>query len=247
MKVYIAIAAAFCAAALPQFVANAQSTPIPTPSPMQVRSVPAVPTFLQPALPVRVSYPSDVLRPGGITVYAMGTSEALAHDVNVVVYVRGGTGTDTEAIAAMRAAGIENPTVTSPSYIVNANSSLALRGTIRNVSHEKLDAIGKAAFAFAIAHPGTNIDSVQFFGTSMDCPAVETQARVAAFAEAQRRARAIAALAGVKIGTPTSVTENGGCITNGQTSNFPVDAVTFLMRVTVNENITYSIVRPGPK
>jgi hypothetical protein len=177
----------------------------------------------------------------------MGASQAIAHDVNVAVYVRGGAGTDTEVLAAMRAAGIENPTVSSSGNIVNANSSVALRGAIRDISHEKIDAISKAAIAFIMKHPGTNIDSVSFYGASVDCPAVEANARVVAFAEAQRRARAIAALAGVKVGLPTSVTESGGCMTSGQTSNFPVDPQTFMMRVIVYENITYSIVRPGPK
>jgi Protein of unknown function (DUF541) len=185
---------------------------------------------------------ADTTRLSGISVTGSGAGDIVARTINILAFVRGGNTKDADILAAMRAAGIDNPTISAGNSFVTANSPTQLRGTIHNATRERLDAIGRAAGAYVVTHPGTAIDSVQFLGVAADCSAVEERAREAAFAEAQRRAKAIAAIAGVVIGQPLSVNESGGCF-SGNSGGTAVDAQTLEMHITVYEYVTFSIVR----
>ncbi len=97
-------------------------------------------------------------------------------------------------------------------------------------------------------HPGTALDNVRFTAHIDDCNAVEQRARTAAFAEAKRRAEAIAALNGVLIGEPTTINENGGCLSyGGPGPGVPLDVSTMTASVQIYENVTYAIVSNGAK
>jgi uncharacterized protein YggE len=119
-----------------------------------------------------------------------------------------------------------------------------MRGTVRNVTRAKLDALGRAAVAYMAAHPGAALDSVSFTVPSEACAAHEEEARGAAIADARRRAQAIAALTGVVIQGVTYVSENGGCPLTSEGFNGPpaqLDLGTLTSTVVMNESVTFAI------
>jgi uncharacterized protein YggE len=201
------------------------------------QTIPQGPVLRGPAIPV-----NDATRAGGITVYGSGVSEVVVHTVNITAYVRSVNGNPADVLAAMRAAGIESPGIGPGTAFISANTPLMLHGTIRNATRERLDAVGRAAAAYVLAHPGTAVDSVQYSGVPDDCPAIEKRAREAAFTEARRRAESIAVVAGVIAGPPTNISESGGCY-NFNVNAAPLDTETLTMRITVNETVMFSIVR----
>jgi hypothetical protein len=130
---------------------------------------------------------------------------------------------------------------------IGSGTQVLVRGTIRGVTRAKLDRIGEAAVAYMAVHPGTTIDNVAFTARLDDCAPIEQTARAAAFAEARRKADAIAALAGVSVDGVASVNENGGCPPAqdaGYISPAQFDIGTLMSTIVVNEYVTFAI-SPG--
>jgi hypothetical protein len=146
----------------------------------------------------------------------------------------------------MRAAGIEDPSIGPPIPRVSSGSPVLVRGTVRDVTHAKLERIGAAAAAYVASHPGAVVDNVGFVPRLDDCAATEQAARAAALAEARRKADAIAALAGLSIDAVAAVSESGGCPSFDNAFNGPgqFDLGTLTTTLTVTEYVTYAI-SPG--
>ena len=183
---------------------------------------------------------------GGISVIGHGAVTVAVKNVQFTAQVRG-LPDEAGALAAMRAAGIDDALVgPSGPQISNGNQAL-LRGTIRGVTRAKLDRIGEAAGNYVRAHPGSSVDNVVFNALLDDCAASEQVARAAAMADARRKADAVAALAGVSIDGVAAVSENGGCPIVSQNryggqGEFDVGMLT--STIALYENVTFAIT-PG--
>ena len=183
---------------------------------------------------------------GGITVQGSGTVRIPVKTVQLNAQVRGVVD-ETSALAALRAAGVEDPVLGPNGSRIGSGTQMMVRGTIRGVTPAKLDRIGEAAVAYVAAHPGTTVDNVVFFPRIDDCATSEQVARAAAFADARRKADAIAALAGVSVDGVASVNENGGCPPAqdaGYISPAQFDIGTLMSTIVVNEYVTFAI-SPG--
>ncbi len=182
----------------------------------------------------------------GITVSGHGSVTVAVKTVAVIAYVRGLTD-DTGALAAMRAAGIDDPVAGPAGPQISSGNPAMLRGTIHGVTRAKLDRIGESAASFVRAHPGSAIDNVTFNPVVDECLASEQAARTAAMTEARRKADAIAALAGVSIDGVASVGETGGCPgapdrRYGNQGDF--DLGTLTSTIAISEIVTFAI-SPG--
>lgn len=186
----------------------------------------------------------------GIAVSGNGSARFAVKTVSFVAYVRG-PADEQGALAAMRAAGIDDPVIgpVGSNVSFNGPGNTTVRGTVRDVTAAKLERIGLAAAAYVRAHPGVFVDNVNFAPRLEDCAAHEEIARKAALAEARRKAQAIADLTGVTIEGVLSVSEGGGCPappTEGQIgSGGPFDVSTLSTTISVYENVTFSIVQGG--
>jgi hypothetical protein len=180
----------------------------------------------------------------GIVVTGRGVVRTPVKVVRFMAQARG-PADEPSILAALRNAGVDDPVIgpPGPNVWVNSNSSTAVRGTIRDVSEAKLDKIGLAAAAYVRAHPGTVIESIQFSARIEDCAAIEQTARLAALADARRRALAIAAASGVTLDAVAAVSENGGCPieTDQFNGSQPLDLGTLTTTVTMFESVTYAI------
>lgn len=117
-----------------------------------------------------------------------------------------------------------------------------LRGTISGVTPAKLDAVATAGAAFVQAHPNVGIDNVQLRAPMDGCSALEEPIRLRAFAEARRRAEALARDAGVVLGEPKALVEVGGCPTDStEIGRVPVDPTTFTAAMTVTVTVTFAL------
>jgi len=152
---------------------------------------------------------------GGISVQGTGSVRIPVKTVQVAAQVRGVID-EPGALAALRAAGVEDPVFGTNGPRIGSNTQLFVRGAIRAVTRAKLDHIGEAAVAYMAAHTGTTIDNVMFSARLEDCAQPEQTARAAALADARRKADAIAVLAGVSIDGVATVNENGGCPATGE-------------------------------
>jgi uncharacterized protein YggE len=215
------------------------------PPPMSAGAQPGPFQSMPIAAPVRRA---DSGTAAGITVSGFGRATVPVTTVRFVAFVRGNAD-EAGAIAAMRAAGIDEPAVGSPGnqlfFGSNDNGRSMLRGTVRNVTQAKLIAIGRAAESYVRAHPGSAVENVQFFGRLDDCPAAEQNARTMAIADARRRAGAIASALAVAVGSPVDVTENGGCNNTGDGGEVPIDVSTLTSTLSLNVRITYGIAPPA--
>ena len=200
-------------------------------------------------LPVAASAqaPPAVPRAGGISVAGSGSVRVAVKTVQLIAQVRGVVD-ETSALAAMRAAGVEEPSIGPYGARVGSGTQVLVRGVVRDVTHAKLDRISEAAAAYVTAHPGVTVDTVVFSPRFEDCAASEQTARAAALADARRKADAIAALAGVSIDGVASVNENGGCpaaTENPFGGPGQLDLGTLMSTIAVSEYVTYAI-SPGP-
>ncbi len=185
-----------------------------------------------------------------ITVAGYGSVRYAVKTVSFVAFVRG-QADEAATISAMRSAGIEDAVIgpAGSQISLNGAGSATVRGTIRDVSTAKLERIGLAALAYAHAHSGVSIENVNFVPRYDDCAPHEQAARAAAFAEARRKAQAVADLAGVTIEGVLSVSEGGGCPVqfDGPYGNGGAfDLSTLTTSVNVNENVSFSIVQGPP-
>jgi hypothetical protein len=207
-------------------------------------------------LPLRaqaqVPAPVPLLRPAaapapapGITVVGMVQRRIPVREVRFTAFARG-SADERGVLEAMRKAGIADASVGTPSGGFMQGNMAMLRGTIADVSVEKLDAIAAAAAAYVRAHPGASIDNVQFYAPSLGCAKLEVPVRLEALAEARRRGEAIAAATGVGLGEVTSVIEAGGCPGGGDgVTGPPVDASTLTATLGLSETVTYAIAPAG--
>jgi hypothetical protein len=199
-------------------------------------------TSAQVPLPARGGGPGIT---AGITVQGHATVRYPVKTVQFTAQVHGAAD-EAGVIAAMRAAGIDDPVVgPAGSQLYRGNQSL-LRGTIREVSRAKLEHVGQAAAQYVSSHPGAALDGVNFAATPEDCAAHEQAARGAALDDARHRADAIAAHAGVAIGGVAAVSESGGCPYGpdgmlGVFGSQQLDLGRLTASVTVLETVTFSI------
>lgn len=180
---------------------------------------------------------------GGITVAGTGTVRVPVKTVQFTAQVRGSMD-EASALAALRAAGVDDPVLGPNGPRIGSGTQVLVRGTVRGVTHAKLDRIGDAAAAYVAAHPGTTVDNVTFFPRLDDCAQSEQTARAAAFADARRKADAIAALAGVSIDGVAAVNENGGCPVNSETGYGgpgQFDLGTLSSTISMYEYVTFAI------
>ena len=187
--------------------------------------------------------PPRAVPAAGITVTGHGTVRVPVKTLQFIATTRGNTD-EAAVLAAMRAAGIVDPSMGPLGSSVSANQPTMLRGTIPNATEQKLEHVASAAAEYVRQHPGTTIDSVTFAAKLDDCGAAEQGARTAAFAEARRRGDAIAALAGLVIDGVQSVNEFGGCpATDGPQAgpSGPIDLATLTTTIGVTETITYAV------
>ena len=188
--------------------------------------------------------PGAPATPAGITVQGHATVRYPVTTVQFTAQVHG-VADEAAVLAAMRAAGIDDPVVgPAGSQIYRGNQS-TLRGTIRDVSRAKLDRIGQAAAQYVGSHPGAALDGVNLFATAEDCVAHEQAARTAALDDARHKGDAIAAHAGVTIGGVAAVSESGGCPFGpdgtGGFGSAQLDLGRLTANVTVLETVTFSI------
>ncbi len=180
---------------------------------------------------------------GGITVAGYGAVHVAVKTVQFTAQARGVTD-EAGALAALRAAGVEEPVLGPYGARISRGDSVLVRGTVRNVTRAKLDRIGEAAAAYVLAHPGAAVDNVVFNARLDDCAGSEQTARTAALSDARRKADAIAAVAGVSIDGVASVSESGGCPTtpeSGYSGPNQFDISTLMATVTVYEYVTFAI------
>ncbi len=203
-------------------------------------------------VPRTIALPGVRAQPAGITVQGHGTSRIAVKTLQFFAMTRGNA-EEGPVLAAMRAAGIVDPSVGPAGSSISSNQPAMLRGTIPGATHEKLDRIAKAAADYLHQHPGASIDNVNFVPRIDDCDAVEQTARTAAFADARRRAQAIASLAGLSIDGVEAVNETGGCpvVSDAQPfgQNVPFDLGTLSATISVFDTITFSTtpVVPGAR
>jgi hypothetical protein len=164
-----------------------------------------------------------------------------------------GNADEPAVLAAMRAAGIDDPVIGPAGSQINNSPQTMLRGTVRDVTRAKLDRIAHAGLAYVLAHPGTAVDNVNFFAVADGCAQHEQEARVAAIADARRKAQALAALADVALDGIATVNENGGCPATGDVpmqgygpSGLPLDLGTLTATISITENVTFAISSPPP-
>lgn len=184
--------------------------------------------------------------PGGITVQGTGSVRIPVKTVQLTAQVRGIVD-EANALAALRAAGVEDPAIGPNGPRVGSGTQVLVRGTVRGATHDKLDRIGGAATAYVALHPGISIDNVVFSARVDNCAESEQTARAAALADARRKADAIAALAGVSVDGVATVNENGGCPTlpepgYGGQGQFDLGSMT--TTIVVYEYVTFAI-SPG--
>lgn len=191
---------------------------------------------------------------GGITVAGRGIVRIPVKTLRFVAYARG-PADEQAVIAAMRAAGIDEPAIgpAGSQITFNASAPTALRGVVHDVSQAKLERIAAAAADYVHAHPGVTLEGVQFSPRIDDCATFEETARTAALADARRKAQAIAAASSLGLGGVVAVNESGGCpaeidsaFNNGPQS--PLDLATLTTVLQVNEAVTYATVaaeQPG--
>jgi uncharacterized protein DUF541 len=188
--------------------------------------------------------------PGGVPGIAVAGHGSVRFTVKTIAFLANARGPadDAAVLAAMRAAGVDDPVVGPSGPQLSANNQTTLRGTIRDVTSAKIERIARAAADYVRAHQGVSIDNVNFFPRGDDCAGHEEAARSAAMADARRKAQAIAALAGVSLEGVVAVAENGGCPTGPEPpfgGGQPFDLATLTATVTVSENVTFAIVQ-GP-
>ncbi len=184
---------------------------------------------------------------GGITVSGHGSVTVAVKTVQFTAQVRG-LPDEAGALAAMRAAGIDDPLVGPIGPQISSGNQAVLRGTIRGVTRAKLDRMSEAAASYVRAHPGSAVDNVVFNPVLDDCAASEQTARAAAMADARRKADALAVLAGVSIDGVAAVNESGGCPIATDRSRFggqgEFDVGTLTSTIALFENVTFAI-SPG--
>lgn len=178
----------------------------------------------------------------GITVQGHGAVRFPVKDVQFIAQAHGDAD-DAAVLAALRAAGVENPVIGPTGPQLYANASTTLRGTVRDATRAKLESLGRAAGAYMLAHPGTRLDNVSFSVPNDACAPHEQGARSAAIADARRKAQALAALTGVTVEGVAAVSEFGGC--PGPAENFQgpqgqLDLGTLTSTVVVTENVTFT-------
>ncbi|HEY0381588.1 MAG TPA: SIMPL domain-containing protein [Candidatus Elarobacter sp.] len=180
----------------------------------------------------------------GITVSGYGTARVAVKTVQFTAQARG-VADEAGALAAMRAAGVEEPVLGPYGARISRGDSVLVRGIVRDVTHAKLDRIAAAAAVYVAAHPGTAVDNVVFNARLDDCAALEQTARAAALADARRKADAIAALAGVSIDGVASVNETAGCPAAPDSGYGPgpnqFDLGTLTSTIAVYEYVTFAI------
>lgn len=187
--------------------------------------------------------PPRVGSAAGITVGGSGSVRIAVKTVQFTAQVRGVVD-EASALAAMRAAGIEDPSIGPAGMRIATGTQVVARGTIRDVTTAKLERVGNAATAYVAAHPGAAIESVGFIPRLDDCARSEQVARTAALADARRKADAIAALAGVALDGVASVNETGGCPAISPEPGYgpgPFDVGTLTSTITVYEYVTFAI------
>jgi uncharacterized protein len=186
---------------------------------------------------------------GGITVAGRGLVRIPVKTLRFAAYARG-PADEKGALAAMRAAGVDDPAIgpAGPQISFNNGGPTMLRGTIHDASQAKLERIGVAALDYIRAHPGATLDNVQFAPHIDDCPTAEQTARTMAIADARRKAEAIAAATGLTLGPVIAVNENGGCQPDLETYNGPqpLDLATLTTTLQLNEVVTYSAAPAEP-
>ena len=184
---------------------------------------------------------------GGITVQGTGSVRIPVKTVQLTAQVRGIVD-EANALAALRAAGVEDPAIGPSGPRVGNGTQVLVRGTVRGATHVKLDRIGAAATAYVALHPGISIDNVVFSARLDDCAQPEQTARAAALADARRKADAIAALAAVSIDGVASVNESGGCpaatVDTSYGGQGQFDLGTMTTTIVVYEYVTFAI-SPG--
>ena len=184
---------------------------------------------------------------GGITVSGHGSVTVAVNTVQFIAQARG-LPDEAGALAAMRAAGIDDPLVGPVGSQISSGNQAVLRGTIRGVTRAKLDRMSEAAANYVRGHPGSSLDNVVFNPVLDNCAASEQAARAAAMADARRKADALAALAGVSIDGVVAVNESGGCPIATDRSRFggqgEFDVGTLTSTVAMFENVTFAI-SPG--
>lgn len=153
-----------------------------------------------------------------------------------------GTVNDGDVIAAMRGAGLENPSISPTVLAFPSRGQFVLRGTITGVTPAKLDAVSAAAAAFVQAHPTVQIDNVQLRAPMEACAALEEPIRQRAFAEARRRAEALARDAGVVLGDPKALVEVGGCpADSSEIGRALVDPTTLTAVMLLTVTVTFAL------
>ena len=182
----------------------------------------------------------------GISVQGVGSVRVPVKTVQLTAQVRGVVD-ETSALAALRAAGVDDPVLGTNGPRIGSGTQMLVRGTIHGVTRAKLDHIGEAAVAYMAAHPGTTVDNVMFSARLDDCAQPEQAARAAALADARRKADAIAAATGVSIDGVATVTENGGCPATGESGyggQGQLDIGALMSTIVVYEYVSYAI-SPG--
>lgn len=180
----------------------------------------------------------------GITVVGHGSVRVPVKTLQFIATTRGNTD-EAAVLAAMRAAGVVDPSMGPLGASISTSQPTMLRGTIPNATEEKLEHIGLAAAEYMRQHPGTTVDNVTFAPRLDDCGTPEQAARTAAFAEARRKGEAIAALAGLAIDGVQSVNETGGCPATPDAPQFgpsgPLDLGTLTTTIAVTDTITFAV------
>lgn len=186
--------------------------------------------------------------PAGITVVGHGSLRVPVQTLQFTAFTRGDVD-DAAVLAALRAAGVVDPSIGPAGASVSSNAGTVLRGTITAVTREKLDRIAHAAADFVHQHPGSSVDNVTFAPRLDDCSKPEQAARTAALADARRKAQAIAALSGLSIGGIDAISETGGCpaLPDGPPAGpgLPFDLATLTTMIAVYDTVTYAIAPPN--
>jgi hypothetical protein len=176
--------------------------------------------------------------PAGITVVGHGSLRVPVQTLQFTAFTRGDVD-DAAVLAALRAAGVVDPSIGPAGASVSSNAGTVLRGTITAVTREKLDRIAHAAADFVHQHPGSSVDNSK----------PEQAARTAALADARRKAQAIAALSGLSIGGIDAISETGGCpaLPDGPPAGpgLPFDLATLTTMIAVYDTVTYAIAPPN--
>ncbi len=182
--------------------------------------------------------------PPGITVMGHGSVRVPVGALQFSAYARGNVD-EPAALAAMRAAGVVDPSIGPAGSLVSSNQGSLLRGTITGVTRAKLEQVGRAAADFVRQHSGVSIDNVNFTPRLDDCSKFEQTARTAALTDARRKAESIAALAGLSLGAVDAISETAGCpaLPDGPPNgpNMPFDMASLTTWISVFDTVTYSV------